>query len=143
MDAHNAHKTHKTQDTTQQHKTQNTPHAKTQATAPGPYPARERALCAASTSKAVVVLRLFDVFGGDAACGATPAGLAKLARGLARGDAGAFRDAPSYCGDASHVSEAALWVCGALDHASSSKPGFVAVNAARGGTALGGCARPA
>eukprot|EP00629_Pelagomonadales_sp_RCC1024_P001087 CAMPEP_0119260592 /NCGR_PEP_ID=MMETSP1329-20130426/901_1 /TAXON_ID=114041 /ORGANISM="Genus nov. species nov., Strain RCC1024" /LENGTH=296 /DNA_ID=CAMNT_0007260017 /DNA_START=104 /DNA_END=991 /DNA_ORIENTATION=+ len=78
-----------------------------EATEAGPYPARERALCAAGRAKPVVALRLFDVFGGDARAGSPPRGLAALVRGLARGDADAFRAAQSYCGDASHVSEAA------------------------------------
>ncbi|KAH8070971.1 hypothetical protein JL720_11585 [Aureococcus anophagefferens] len=83
----------------------------------------------------VVAVRLFDVYGGDADCGAAPApGLASLARTLAGG--GADERERTYCGDASHVSEAATWLVAALERAGHTR-GFVAVNGAAGHLARG------
>ena len=80
-------------------------------------------------------MRLFDVYGGDADCGAAPApGLASLARTLAGG--GADERERTYCGDASHVSEAATWLVAALERAGHTR-GFVAVNGAAGHLARG------
>ena len=94
-----------------------------------PWAAREHAL---SDGRAVVV-RLFDVYGGDLACGAAPAGAAaSLVRTLARG---LPRDA-AYEGDASHVSEAATWLCAALDAAETGDR-FVVCNGGRGATVRG------
>ena len=91
---------------------------------------REHAL---SDGRAVVV-RLFDVYGGDLASGAAPSGpAAALVRALARGLPG---DAATYEGDASHVSEAATWLCAALDAAETGDR-FVAVNGGRGATVRG------
>ena len=101
-----------------------------EATPATPWAAREHAL---SDGRAVVV-RLFDVFGGDLNCGAAPAGAAaSLVRALARGLPGG---AATYEGDASHVSEAATWLCAALDAAETGDR-FVAVNGGRGATVRG------
>jgi len=95
-----------------------------------PWAAREHAL---SDGRAVVV-RLFDVFGGDLNCGAAPAGAAaSLVRALARGLPGG---AATYEGDASHVSEAATWLCAALDAAETGDR-FVVCNGGRGATTRG------
>ena len=94
-----------------------------------PWAAREHAL---SDGRAVVV-RLFDVFGGDLACGAAPAGAAaSLVRTLARG----LPHDAAYEGDASHVSEAATWLCAALDAAETGDR-FVVCNGGRGATVRG------
>ncbi len=95
-----------------------------------PWAAREHAL---SDGRAVVV-RLFDVYGGDLNCGAAPAGAAaSLVRALARGLPGG---AATYEGDASHVSEAATWLCAALDAAETCDR-FVVCNGGRGATVRG------
>ena len=95
-----------------------------EATPATPWAAREHAL---SDGRAVVV-RLFDVFGGDLNCGAAPAGAAaSLVRALARGLPGG---AATYEGDASHVSEAATWLCAALDAAETGDR-FVVCNGGR------------
>ena len=95
-----------------------------------PWAAREHAL---SDGRAVVV-RLFDVYGGDLASGSAPSGpAAALVRALVRG---LPRDAATYEGDASHVSEAATWLCAALDAAETGDR-FVAVNGGRGATVRG------
>ena len=103
------------------------PRSSTPAT---PWAAREHAL---SDGRAVVV-RLFDVFGGDLNCGAAPSShAAALVRALARDEGG---DAASYEGDASHVSEAATWLCAALDAAEAGDR-FVVCNGGRGATVRG------
>jgi hypothetical protein len=99
-----------------------------------PWAARENAL---SDGRAVVV-RLFDIYGGDVSCGAAPSGAAasllrKLLRGVSIVEP---RARPPLEGDASHVSEAATWLCAALDY-TETNDGFVAVNGGSGATVRG------
>lgn len=93
------------------------------------WAARENALSDGRT----VVVRLFDIYGGNVSCGAAPSGAAaSLVRNIVRGvpiDA-------AYEGDASHVSEAATWLCAALDY-TETNDGFVAVNGGSGATVRG------
>ncbi|KAH8060547.1 hypothetical protein JL722_4652 [Aureococcus anophagefferens] len=79
----------------------------------------------------VVAVRLFDVYGGDADCGAAPApGLASLARTLAGG--GADERERTYCGG-----EPRLEAATARRRARGHTRGFVAVNGAAGHLARG------